>query len=163
MIGFDGNKKVKGRKRHILVDSMGFLLAAQVHSAEIQDRTAAREFVKRVTHLPGRLKVVWADLGYESQPLAELMKKHWGARLELKKHPWQGKQRVWVKVGEKPPAAPRKPKGFRVLPNRWVVERSFAWLTLHRRHSKDYETLPEQSEFFIWLSMTRNMLRRLDV
>ena len=127
----------------------------------MQDRSAAKAFVQRTGPVSSRLQKVWADLGYESGPLASLIQCIWGARLEIKKHAWQGRQYVWVKQGEKPPPAPKKPKGFVVLPKRWVVERTFGWLGLHRRHSKDYETLPEQSEAFIYLSMTHIMLQKL--
>lgn len=144
-----------------MVDTLGLILAVWVHAADQQDRSAAREFVFRAGPLSPQLKVVWADLGYESGPLKKLMKKVWHADLEIKKHAWQGSQRVLCAKDQEPPPAVEKPKGFQVLPKRWVVERTFAWLNLHRRHSKDYEVLTEQSEFFIRVSMTRNMLRRL--
>lgn len=137
--GYDGNKKTKGRKRHIVVDTIGLIWAVFVHSAGLQDRSAAKDFVQRTRSFSKRLQVVWADMGYISNPLATLIKKLWGARLEIKKHPWQGSQWVWVAPGQKPPPAIEKPKGFVVLPKRWVVERTFAWLGWHRRHSKDYE------------------------
>ena len=160
-IGFDGNKKVKGRKRHIVVDTMGLLLVVWVHSAGLSDRSAAVQLVEENPRPSSRLKVVWADLGYESSKVGKALETHWEARLELKKHAWQGRQGGWVKKGAKAPKAVEKPKGFVVLKWRWVVERTFGWLGLHRRHSKDYETLPEQSEFFIKLSMIRKMLTRL--
>lgn len=159
--GYDGNKKVKGRKRHLVVDTLGLIWACWVHCASLQDRTAAKEFVARTRRFSKRLEVIWADMGYISNPLGRAMRQRWGGRLEIKKHPWQGPQRVWVASGQRAPRAPRKPKGFVVLPKRWVVERTFAWLGWYRRHSKDYEHNPESSEAFILWSMTRNMLRRL--
>ena len=102
-----------------------------------------------------------ADLGYKSYAFERAVRERWGARVEIKKHAWQGSQSLWLPEGVEPPPAVTKPKGFVVLPDRWVVERTFGWIGRHRRHSRDYETLPEQSEFFIRVSMTRNMLRRL--
>lgn len=109
-----------------------------------------------------RLKVVFADLGYESGPLAQLMEEVWGARLELKKHPWQGAQPVHVQEGQEPPPRPEKPKGFVLLPKRWIVERTIAWISRCRRHAKDYEGIPKNSEAHIRVSMIRLMLKRMD-
>lgn len=161
--GYDGNKKIKGRKRHIVVDTIGLIWAVFVHSADLQDRTAAKTFVERTQAFSKRLKVVWADMGYISNPLAILIRKHWAAKLEVKKHVWQGLGKPILNSDKKRKAEilKKKPKGFVVLPKRWVVERTFAWLGWHRRHSKDYEHNPESSEAFILWSMTRNMLRRL--
>ena len=162
-VGYDGNKKIKGRKRHILVDTLGLLLAVFVHSAEIVDKISASIFVKNTPKPSSRLKVVWADMGYIKASLTIAIKKKWGAKLEVKKHAWQGDQRIWVKKGSKVPKSQviTKPKGFVVLPKRWVVERTFAWLGKYRRHSKDYERYPHNSEMWILISMTRNMLQRL--
>jgi putative transposase len=140
---------------------MGLLLAVWVHSAALQDKTAAKTFVRRVGSVFQRLVVVFADLGYDSSELSKLVKRIWKAELQLKKHPWQGRQAVWVKRGQKPPPAPVKPKGFVVLPKRWIVERTFAWVSRFRRHSKDYEGNPENSAAFIRVSMIQIMLRRL--
>lgn len=159
--GYDGNKKVKGRKRHILTDSLGLLLAVWVHSAQIQDRTAARQFVEQTPAPSERLAVVWADMGYISDALTKDIREKWHARLEIKKHPWQGSQARWVKKDAPEPEFIEKPKHFVVLPKRWVVERTFAWIGKHRRHSKDYERLPHHSEAWLRWSMTRNMLSRL--
>ena len=144
-----------------MVDTLSLIWACWVHSAPLQDRAAARTFVACTKRFSKRLRVVWADLGYISNPLDKMMRERWGGGLEIKKHPWQGSQRVWVASGQRAPRGPRKPKGFVVLPKRWVVERTFAWLGWHRRHSKDDEHNPESSEVFILWSMTRNMLRRL--
>ena len=143
------------------MDTLGLIWRVWVHSAAEKDSVASLHFVKEDNAIAEKLKVVWADLGYKSDKLNKAIKENWNARLEIKKHPWQGDQRVWVKDGEEPPPAIPKPAGFVVLPKRWVVERTFAWLNLHRRHSKDYETLPCQSVFFIYLSMIRNMMNFL--
>ncbi len=119
------------------------------------------ELVNKTPLFSKRLKAVVADMGYISGPLSQAIKKQWGAQLQIKKHPWQGDQRVRVKAGEEPPPAAPKPKGFVPLKMRWIVERSFAWLGRHRRHCKDQELLPACSEAFIRISFICNMLRSL--
>lgn len=160
-VGYDANKKIKGRKRHVLVDTLGLILALWVHSAGMADKSAASEFVERTPAPSERLQVVWADLGYLKGALRDSIKAKWGARLEIKKHPWQGDQRVWLLPGDPIPEPIPKPKGFVVLPKRWVVERTFGWLGRHRRHSKDYERLTSHSEAWILVSMTRIILTRM--
>lgn len=140
---------------------MELIWAVFVHSATLQDRSGAREFISRLLPFSKRLRVIWADMGYISRPLSKLSEERLGAKIEIKKHRWQGPQWVRVARGEKPPPPVVKPMGFVVLPKRWVVERTFAWLGWHRRHSKDYEHHPENTEAFVLWSMTRNMLRRL--
>jgi transposase len=140
---------------------LGLLLAVFVHSASWQDRTAARQFVRRTGPVSERLRIVFADLAYESGLLNKDVQTTWGARVELKKHPWQGSRWVWCAPGQKPPRLPPKPKGFVVLPKRWIVERTFAWISRFRRHSKDFEALPESSEAHIRISMIQIMLKRL--
>lgn len=142
--GYDAGKNVKGRKRHILVDTIGLLLVVVVHAAGVQDRDGAKLVLQTLRHRFMRLRLIWADGGYS------------GALLD------------WVRT-----LRPRNPlrleivkrsddlKGFVVLPRRWVVERTFAWLGLHRRLSKDYETLPVTSETLVRVAMIRLMLVRL--
>jgi len=137
--GVDPFKSVKGRKRHILVDTMGLLLAVVVHTANTQDRKGARwVLAKAIAKGFDRLELVLVDGGYESQPLLDWL--HW--LFELVKRP-EGQ------------------KGFVVQAQRWVVERTFAWLDRYRRLSKDYEVLTESSEAFIYLAMIHLMLQRL--
>lgn len=173
--GYDGAKKVKGRKRHLLVDTQGLVLEARVHSAQIQDReginllldTAARE------RLSERLSHPWLDAGYTGREArgAGWVESVLGWTAKIVRHPpkpapeevMMGWAREWAKEGvvidtEKfmPPKGPRP-----FLPRRWVVERTFSWLGQNRRLSKDYERLPESSEAFIYAAMTRLMARRL--
>ena len=101
---------------------------------------------------------VWADSAY--QGLKKWVKEALGWDLEVVKHWWTGLRWVWVPEGQEPPALDI-PWGFQVLPQRWVVERTFGWLGRNRRLSKDYEFLPEIEEAFIYLGMVRLMLRRL--
>jgi len=140
--GYDSNKKVKGRKRHIMVDVLGLLLAV-VHEASIQERAGAKLLLQRAV-LKGfdRLALIWADGGYSGQPMSD----------------WVWQLAGWVfEVIERT----EETVGFVVLPRRWVVERTFAWLGRYRRLSKDYEQLPETSEAMIYAAMVRIMLRRL--
>jgi putative transposase len=143
--GFDGGKRVRGRKRHILVDTLGLLLIVVVHAANQQDRLGARRVLEGIKEAFARLKLIWVDSGYHSKPLREWLR---GLRVE------RPVEMEMVKRTD-------EQKGFHVLPRRWVVERTFAWLGRHRRLSKDYEKLPATSETLIRLAMIKLMLRRL--
>lgn len=141
MRGFDAGKKVKGRKRHLLVDSEGLLLKVVVHSAGIQDPAGARAVLGSVVQDCPRLERIWADEIYKG-PLVR----------------WTWYCMGWVlEIVKRPPAV----KGFKVLSKRWVVERTFAWLGRYRRLSKDYEELVRSSEAWIYMAMTCLMLKRL--
>jgi putative transposase len=124
--GYDGNKKVNGRKRHLLVDTLGLVLRVCVHEAGIQDRAGARLLLEPLRDTFPRLELIWADGAYTGN-LASWMKQtlHW--RLEIVQHPWQGWQGTWLPAGAPPPPAIEKPNGFVVLKRRWVVERTFGW------------------------------------
>src|SRR5450756_1232618 len=138
----DAHKKVNGRKRHLVVDTLGMVVAAVVHSAGIQDRDGAKPLLKKLVGRFPRLKKILAD-GIYNGGLAEWAKELGGWIFELVVRP----------EGE---------KKFKVLKWRWVVERTFAWLGRYRRLSKDYEGSEESSESWIYLAMTHLMLRRLD-
>lgn len=141
--GFDSHKNVKGRKRHILVDVMGLVLVVLVHKASIQDRTGAKSLLQRAKKKGFRhLALIWADGGYSGQPMID----------------WVANLAGWIlKIVERAQDA----TGFVLLPRRWVVERTFAWLGRYRRLSKDYEQLPETSEAMIYAAMVHLMLKRL--
>ena len=139
--GYDAGKKVNGRKRHILVDTLGLLLLVVVHSANIHDRDGAKLVLTAIKGLFPRLTLIWADGGYAGQ-LVEWVKDQLQCVLEI------------VKRSE--PC-----KGFQVLPKRWIVERTLAWISHVRRLSKDYEYLPKTSETFVYIAMTHLMLKRL--
>jgi putative transposase len=155
--GYDGAKKVKGRKRHLLVETNGLLLKAKVHSAEIMDRDGARLLMQPLQGRFPRLQKVWADAGYRGK-LVEWVKVALGWTLEIVQRPGAGSRRRITAPGVEP--APID-QSFKVIPRRWVVERTFAWLGRYRRLSKDYEYLPETEESFIYTAMTRLMLKRL--
>ena len=142
--GYDGAKKVCGRKRHLLVDTLGLVLLVVITAANVQDRDAAHTLLSVLTTQFRRLRVIWADGAYagDLQPRVRGMRK-WG-KLQLE--------------------IVRKPKGqhgFAVVPWRWIVERTFAWLGRHRRLKVDYERLPETTEALIHIAMIRLMVRRL--
>jgi transposase len=153
--GYDGAKKLSGRKRHLLVDTLGLLLKVVVHPANIQDREGAQWLLLTLQSSLPRLELIWADNGYLG-PLQAWVWKTFGWRLEIVQRP--GGRGGWMKEDQEPPT--RTP-GFQVLPRRWVVERTIAWIGRNRRMSKDYEFLPATSEAWIYLSMLRLMLKRL--
>jgi putative transposase len=148
--GYDGAKRLAGRKRHLLVDTNGLVLAARVHSADLPDRDGGRRLLGVGQELP-RMELVWADGAYTGG-FGEWLRRQFGWRMEVPHH---RNRQLWRYELEE------KPRGFQVLPRRWVVERTFAWLGLSRRLSKDYERLPETAETMIYGVMSRLMLRRL--
>ena len=154
--GYDGGKKVSGRKRHVLVDTEGNLLKARVHPADIHDRRGAELLLKGLNAEFPRIALIWADSAYQGLKawLAETL----GWQLVISKHWWTGLHGVWVAPGQQPPEIPR---GFHVLKRRWVVERTLAWIGRNRRMSRDYERLVETAEMLVYTSMARVTLRRL--
>ena len=159
--GYDGGKKIKGRKRHILVDSQGLLIRACVHSADITDRDGLKLLLEPLKNLLPRFQLIWADSGYQGQAWNDWVKETLGWTLKIVKHPWSGIKSTYAPVGTKVDWDAIIPKGFHILPRRWVVERTLSWLGQNRRLSKDYEYLPSTSEVSIYVSMIRLMLRRL--
>jgi transposase len=155
--GYDGAKKIKGRKRHVLVDTQGLVLTVKVHTADVMDRDGvtlllpAKETKKQFP----QLSHVWLDAGYNGKGKGqEWIEKEFGWTTQVVKPP---PRRVIVLAHVEP--APRP--AFTVLPRRWVVERTFSWLGQSRRLSKDYERLCETSEALIYATMSRLMVRRL--
>ena len=142
--GYDAGKKTFGRKRHLLVDTLGLVLAVVVHSAGLQDRDGAKKVLARLSHRFTRLRRIWAD-GIYTGGLAE-----WISHLRTR-------NRIVLELVRRT----EQVKGFVLLPRRWVVERTFAWLSFNRRMSKDYEYLPATSEMFVYISMIKLMLARL--
>jgi putative transposase len=140
-VGYDGGKKTKGRKRHIVVDTLGLVMIIVIHAANIHDSVGARAVMRSLKdkYLTGIVKI-FADGGYMGE-LIEWVRIQFQWTLEI------------VKRNEE--------HTFKVLPKRWIVERTFAWLSFHRRMSKDYERLPESGMAFIQLSMIRLMVNRI--
>jgi transposase len=137
--GWDNAKKVNGRKRHIAVDATGLVLAVVITAASVQDRDAAKPLLWNLSRSCTRIRLAWADAGY-SRKLTT-----WAAKLKIK-----------LEIVRK-----RDAHAFEVLPRRWVVERTLAWITAHRRCARDYERLPESHEAMILWAMIALMTQRL--
>jgi putative transposase len=158
--GYDGAKKLSGRKRHLLVDTLGLLLKVVVHAANIQDREGAKLLLAPVQGLFPRLEKLWADQGY-SGPIQTWIAEQLGWAVEIVKHAPRPRG-MWVFPGQVVDwSIFQRPRGFRHLPRRWIIERTIAWIGRNRRMSKDYEFLPATSEAFVYLAMIRVMLKRL--
>lgn len=145
-VGYDAAKQIKGRKRHLTVDSLGLILRVLVTGANLPDREGGKRVLKQVKAMTPertqRLFLVWADGGYSGNPFLVWVMDvlHWVLQIVLR---------------------PEEQKKFVLLPKRWVVERTFGWLMNHRRLVRDYEWLPKSVESMIYIAMIRNMLRRL--
>ena len=147
--GFDGGKQVKGRKRFILTDTQGLLLAVWICAAGVSEKAGARQllrYIKQIRclrNLCDRIELVWVDGGYRGADLLNYVKRLWGWT-------WQ----VVLRTDEQ--------KGFKVLPRRGVVERTFAWILNARRLSMDYEKTRKNSQSMLYLAMLPLMIRRLN-
>lgn len=142
--GYDAGKKIKGRKRHVLVDTLGLILAVTITVASVQDRDGARGLLLWLQHHASRLRLIWADGGYAGALVAWV----WQLRAQ---------RRVHLEIVKRT----KQQRGFAVLPKRWIVERTLGWLVKNRRLRCDYEQLPATSEALIYVAMIRLMLRRL--
>jgi len=140
--GYDAGKKIKGRKRHIIVDTLGLMVGLMVHSADIQDRDGAPDLLKSIRHRWPWLLHVFADGGYAGDKLKRRLKKVGRWTMEIIKRT-------------------DKAKGFEVLPRRWVVERTFAWLGRCRRLAKDVEKSIASAEAWIMIAHIRLITRRM--
>jgi putative transposase len=140
--GYDGGKKIKGRKRPIVVDTIGCVIQAVVHAANIHESKAARRVLEELFKNGWKLQKIWADMGYQGKAFAAWVKAQFGCDFEV---------------------VNRKEKGssFQVLPRRWVVERTFAWLIRSRRLSKDYERKSASSVSQVYVSSIRLLLRKI--
>lgn len=167
--GYDGAKKLSGRKRHLLVDTLGLVLTANVHAADLQDRAAVPQVLEHAPQDFPQLGYLWADQGYTGAGKtwieAEL-----GWTVEIVRHTPRARGE-WRPIGDLNDLRtlrfewvrlPKAPKQFRgILPRRWVAERTFSWLAQRRRLAKEYERLCATSEAYIYAAMSRIMLRRL--
>jgi putative transposase len=169
--GYDGGKKIDGRKRHLLVDTEGLVLKAEVHSAKIMDYERIKPLLQQVKERFSRLSQLWLDAGYRGEGKGgDWVEKTLGWTVELVERTrrpapqevLKAWAREWAKEGVKVDWQKLlPPRGFQVLPRRWVVERSFAWICHNRRMSKDYERLCASAEGFVYAAMSRLMVRRL--
>lgn len=137
--GFDAGKKVKGIKRHIIVDTLGLVLAVVVQSASVQDRDGAMEVINKMAESWGNITKLFADGGYRGK-LLELVKTNFKIEMEI------------IKRNEL--------HTFKILPKRWIVERTFSWIDANRRNSKNYERLNDTAVAMVHLSSIRIMLNR---
>jgi putative transposase len=154
---------VKGRKRHLLVATLGLVLKVLVHAADVPDRDGGRLLLEAlqcrrpvVEQFP-RLHHLWVDAGYRGG-FVDWVRATLGWSVAVVQHWWTGVSKVWVLPGQEPP---EKPTGFQLLEWRWLVERPVAWIGFSRRMSKEYEYLPETSEAMVYTVMSRLMLARL--
>ena len=138
-VGYDGGKKIKGRKRHIAVDVLGLLLTVVVHSAGIQDRAGAKLVGANLLKYFKGLIIIYADGGYTGSSLSEWFSSFVNVILKIVKRPR---------------------KKFQIVKFRWIVERTFGWFNTHRRLSKDYECSPRSSEAWVKLASIHVMLNR---
>lgn len=140
--GFDGGKKVKGRKRHIVVDAQGLLIGVLVSEANASERLGAVVVLNEAKDKLSNLEVVWVDQGYSGKNFANAVRQVCGdgVRVEVIK---------------------RTSESFEQLPKRWIVERTFGWLNRFRRLSKDYEVYSDVSEAMIYGSLIQLMVKRL--
>lgn len=154
--GYDGNKKLVGRKRHILVDTEGFLLSVVVHAASLPDRKGGQRVLQAAGGSFPRLQHIWADQGYTGT-LARWAAQEYGWTVQVVYPAHRQLQRyapdVLADLGYE--------AGFHVIPRRWVVERTFSWLGRQRRLSTDYERLASTEEALIYLVGIRLLLARL--
>jgi putative transposase len=167
--GYDGAKKLSGRKRHLLVDVLGLVLHARVRSAHLQDRAAVPVVLETVAEDFPSLKHLWADQGYAGAG-KEWIEQQLGWTVEIVQHP-PTPRGEWRPIGDSNDLAtlrfewvrlPPAPKEFRgVLPRRWVAERTSSWFGQSRRLAKEYERRCETSEAMIYVTISRLMLRRL--
>jgi putative transposase len=167
--GFDGGKKVRGRKRHMLVDTEGLVLEARIHSAKVPDEDGIKLLLEPARDRLPRLSHLWVDAGYRGRG------KRWAEEVmglsvevvrKLPKPVPENVARIWAQEWAKEGKAIdwqrlMPPRGFVALPRRWVVERTFAWISHNRRMGNDYERLCATGEAFVYAAMVRLMVRRL--
>lgn len=138
--GFDGHKKVNGRKRHVAADTLGFPLAVKVHDANLPDGKQAFDVLESLFFWFASIQVIWADAAYKGELALWLLAAH-QCRLEI--------------------APTLKEQGFKVIPKRWIIERTFGWLQWSRRLNIDYEVYPDTAETMVYLASLKIMLNRL--
>ena len=150
-------KKIWGRKRHALVDTEGNLMHVKVTAASVSDLAGAKQLLAPLKGLFPRLKLFWGDSHYGGT-LIEWIKEHLGCNIQIVRR--LGTPLDASLIEPKPEKSSGK-AGFQLLPRRWVVERTFAWITRWRRLCRDHEGLPQTSEAFIKLSASKRMLSHL--
>ena len=161
--GYDGAKKLSGRKRHIHVDTTGLVLKVVVHAANLQDREGVKLLLEPMKGMFPRMNKVWVDSASTGKG-REWIEQEMGWEVEVVRHaPRPRGMWVWpgMQITEAMVEVFKRPKGFRHLPRRWGVERTLAWIGRNRRMSKDYEYFPRSSESMVQLTMIRLLVKRL--
>jgi len=143
LVGYDAAKRIKGRKRHLLIDTLGLLLGVEVSAADVPEREGAQTLLDRVLQWFRWLRLMWVDGGYSGPDFAQWVR---SVRPKLE-----------VQVVKRSDDI----KGFKVLPRRWVIERTFGWLMRQRRLVRDYEVTETSATAWIYIAMIRIQLRRL--
>jgi putative transposase len=160
-VGTMGGKKIQGRKRHLLVDTLGLLILVKVLAANITDREGGKVLLTPLVGKLPRLRLMWADSAYQGT-FEDWVKEHLaGVRVEIVNHPWTGIKGTYAPIGTKVDWDKIIPRGFHLLPRRWLIERTNAWITHSRRLSRDFEGTHTSSEAFIYLAMSKLMVSRL--
>jgi putative transposase len=167
--GFDCGKKVRGRKRHILVDTVGLVVKARVHSAKVPDQDGIKGLLEPARDRLLRLSYLWADAGYRGRGKG-WAEERFGVEVEVvnrtPKPPPEKILKIWAREWFREgrdmdfSKLPKRPS-FENLPRRWVAERTFTWISCNRRMGKDHERLCATGEAFVYAAMTRLMVRRL--
>jgi len=167
--GFDGGKKVRGRKRPLLVDTEGLVLEARIHSAKVPDEDGTKLLLEPARDLLPRLSHLWVDAGYRGRG-RRWVEEVLGLSVDVVRKPPkpvpENVARIWAQEWAKEGKAIdwqrlMPPRGFVALPRRWVMERTFAWISHNRRMGNDYERLCATGEAFVYAAMVRLMVRRL--
>ena len=153
-------KKIKGRKRHIVTDTQGLVLGCYVGPANENDREGVKYALKNMVKKYIGVKKMWTDMGYIGKDLKASLAKEFGIDLEIVKRP---SRRFWVHKNTPIEELPQEESGFKVQARRWVVERTFAWFGRYRRLSKEYDLLTSSTENNIYMALTRLILKRLYV
>jgi len=157
--GFDAGKKIKGRKRHLVTDTLGLVLAVHVTPADVQDRDGAIPVVAAAMEKCPTVTAVFADSAYAGKCAEKLRVDH-NLKVEIAERPGSKRVLPWVDAGQQSPE-PEPPRGFVPVPKRWVVERTNSWTDRSRRLSKEYDRRLDVSTAWFWLTHARLLLRRL--
>lgn len=166
--GYDGNKKIKGRRRHLFVDTQGLLIKVKVLAADISDHEGGMQVLAAAWAILKNFRHIFVDGGYK-KTFQDWVKENLGWSVQVMQRPDANFRGFWWPKDKPVPEdlmqeMLKKTRGHRdfvVIPRRWVVERTFAWLSFNRRLNRDYDLLPETTETFIYAAMIRLMLRRL--
>ena len=160
--GFDAGKKVKGRKRHLIVDTLGLVLAVSVTAASVQDRDGAHPVVAAAMHKYPSIETVFVDTAYAGQ-CAQTISQIEGVQVQVVRHPGNKNVGRWMHQSQADLfiSAPPAKQGFVILAKRWVVERTHAWNEKARRLIMHHDRLTTVSEAWVWLTEARMLLRRL--